>query len=55
VNRVDVEFLRFCISLLDWGALYGTSDVDEHVSLLADFIDLLFVFRCGGSLFLIRG
>jgi hypothetical protein len=34
VNRFDYEFLRFRISLLDWGAIYATHVVDEQVCLL---------------------
>jgi hypothetical protein len=42
VNRIDYEFLRFRISLLDWGAIYATHVVDEEVCLLTGFIGQLY-------------
>jgi hypothetical protein len=40
--RIDYEFLRFRISLLDWGAIYTTHVVDEQVCLLTGFIGQLY-------------
>jgi hypothetical protein len=42
VNRIDYEFLRFCISLLDWGAIYATHVDDEQICLLTGFIGHLY-------------
>jgi hypothetical protein len=41
VNRIDYKFLRFRISLLDWGVFYATHVVDEQVCLLTGFIGQL--------------
>jgi hypothetical protein len=37
-----IEFLRFRISLLNWGAIYATHVVDEQVCLLTGFIGKLY-------------
>jgi hypothetical protein len=42
VNRIDYEFLRFHISLLDWGAIYATHVVDEQVCLFSGLIGQLY-------------
>jgi hypothetical protein len=42
VNRIDYEFLRFRISLLDWGAIYATHVVDEQLCLLTGFSGQLY-------------
>jgi hypothetical protein len=31
VNRIDYEFLRFRLSLLDWGAIYAKHVIDEQI------------------------